>query len=77
MDLWNKEWHITTENKLRKIKHSVKHQVKYIDYRSKNEESGNSISRLRTGHTKFTHGHLIAKTTLMPNMQHSIKHIII
>ncbi|XP_016658134.1 uncharacterized protein LOC107883144 [Acyrthosiphon pisum] len=78
IDLWNSQWHTTTENKLREIKHSVVLWPKYTDINRKNEVI---LNRLRIGHTKLTHGHLMAKTDppLCPtcNTNYSIKHIII
>ncbi|KAE9525443.1 hypothetical protein AGLY_014243 [Aphis glycines] len=77
IDLWNSQWHSTTENKLREIKHSVVLWPKYTDINRKNEVI---LNRLRIGHTKLTHGHLMAKTDppLCPtcNTNYSIKHII-
>ncbi|KAE9528885.1 hypothetical protein AGLY_012460 [Aphis glycines] len=77
IDLWNSQWHTTTENKLREIKHSVVLWLKYTDINRKNEVI---LNRLRIGHTKLTHGHLMAKTDppLCPtcNTNYSIKHII-
>ncbi|KAF0749002.1 Uncharacterized protein FWK35_00022234 [Aphis craccivora] len=78
VEWWNTKWHNTTENKLREIKHSVELWPKYIDLNRKNKVI---LNRLRIGHTKFTHGHLMAKTDppLCPtcNINYSIKHIIV
>ncbi|XP_050066012.1 uncharacterized protein LOC126555090 [Aphis gossypii] len=78
IEWWNTKWHNTTENKLREIKHSVELWPKYTDLNRKNEVI---LNRLRIGHTKFTHGHLMAKTDppICPtcNTNYSIKHIIV
>ncbi|XP_060871928.1 uncharacterized protein LOC132946087 [Metopolophium dirhodum] len=54
IDLWNSQWHMTTENKLREIKHSVELWPRYTELNRKNEVI---LNRLRIGHTKLTHGH--------------------
>jgi len=77
-NLWNSQWYMTTENKLREIKGSVVLWPKYTDLNRKNEVI---LNRLRIGHTKLTHGHLMAKEDppLCPtcNTNFSIKHIIV
>ncbi|KAL4104307.1 hypothetical protein QTP88_019608 [Uroleucon formosanum] len=78
VEWWNSKWHNTSENKLREIKHSVELWPKYTDLNRKNEVI---LNRLRIGHTKFTHGHLMAKTDpplcSTCNLNYSIEHIII
>lgn len=60
MDIWNTEWHKTTENKLREIKHSVEPWSQYIDLNLRENimQVQFSTERVRIGHTKFIHGQL-------------------
>jgi len=66
------------ENKLREIKHSVEFWLKYTDLNRKYEVI---LNRLKVGHTKLTHRHLMAKTDLplcpICNENYSTKHIIV
>jgi hypothetical protein len=61
---------MTTENKLREIKGSVELWLKYTDLNRKNDVI---LNRLRIGHTKLTHGHLMTKEEIHPYIQHAIQ----
>ncbi|XP_025416794.1 uncharacterized protein LOC112688000 [Sipha flava] len=55
-DLWESEWRRTPSNKLRKIKNTTEYWPKPHTSNRKDEVA---INRLRIGHSKMSHGHLM------------------
>lgn len=59
LDHWAEEWHSVRENKLREVKPTAKAWASSTNNDRKREVI---IARLRIGHTRLTHGHLMAKS---------------
>ncbi|XP_022183531.1 uncharacterized protein LOC111043058 [Myzus persicae] len=78
MQLWDSDWRLVTDYKLRKIKHSVEPWPK-LNFSNRKEDV--IVNRLRIGHTRVTHGYLMEKTEppicRSCNTPMTVKHIII
>ena len=75
---WQREWQNETQNKLFQIKSTV---AKWSSSLNKNRQWEVILARLRMGHTRLTHGHLMegraAPICAHCNVQVTVKHILI
>ncbi|XP_015432528.1 PREDICTED: uncharacterized protein LOC107188700 [Dufourea novaeangliae] len=78
MNLWNTNWNTGTPTKLHKIKSNV-HEIPKYPPMSRKEQV--AITRIRTGHSRYTHDFLIRKDNPpecnLCNTQITIQHIIL
>jgi len=77
-NLWESEWRRTSDNKLREIKNTTNYWPRPQSFNRKDEVI---INRLRIGHSRMSHGHLMCKeeTPLCPTCGETltIKHLLI